>query len=430
MNMGEIVKDAVKYPFSSIKNYLILTIIISIGLYVGFTSVFVNGYSIRMLKSSVEGDSKSPEFNHWLTIFVDGLKVYVVGIGYSIPVIVFFLIYIVVGSLLASFFSTSESFTGIFAGFTIIASIIIILYIVSISPIFLMALVHMAKNNEFDAAFRLREILNKISSIGWKKLIKWYLLTIIPVVFILIGASILIIYISAIFLLPLLKLFLALILVPFNMYVYRSAALFYMSKDQGYLICEECGGYYQLQPGESTEDFDTCQCGGKLTYTESIPSNDNEDLNSVEAKNGNFNKKNLILIIGLLALILIPLNLYIHSTQTPINYTLLGSYNASNLGDIGTAITIPNGTKNIKIDYNLSWAPVNGGANGLILDAYQVNIGGTVPPGASNIIVNKVFSLKEWQNKSGTYYLNDPRIKSLAISSNGINGTLNVYISK
>lgn len=34
----------------------------------------------------------------------------------------------------------------------------------------------------------------------------------------------------------------------------------------GYIICEKCGGYYELQPGEHPEDFDKCQCGGKLRY--------------------------------------------------------------------------------------------------------------------------------------------------------------------
>jgi hypothetical protein len=39
----------------------------------------------------------------------------------------------------------------------------------------------------------------------------------------------------------------------------------------GYLICENCGGYYELQPGESPDDFtDVCACGGKLIYSESL----------------------------------------------------------------------------------------------------------------------------------------------------------------
>lgn len=34
----------------------------------------------------------------------------------------------------------------------------------------------------------------------------------------------------------------------------------------GYLVCEDCGGYYQLQPSESPSDFDFCECGGQLFY--------------------------------------------------------------------------------------------------------------------------------------------------------------------
>ncbi len=35
-----------------------------------------------------------------------------------------------------------------------------------------------------------------------------------------------------------------------------------------YLICENCGGYYALSDGESSSDFDSCQCGGKLYLVE------------------------------------------------------------------------------------------------------------------------------------------------------------------
>jgi hypothetical protein len=38
-----------------------------------------------------------------------------------------------------------------------------------------------------------------------------------------------------------------------------------------FLVCEKCGGYYQLQKGESIDDFESCLCGGKLTYTENNP---------------------------------------------------------------------------------------------------------------------------------------------------------------
>jgi len=44
--------------------------------------------------------------------------------------------------------------------------------------------------------------------------------------------------------------------------------LFYGEKEnKGYMVCEKCGGYYKLQPGESPDDFsDTCECGGELEF--------------------------------------------------------------------------------------------------------------------------------------------------------------------
>jgi hypothetical protein len=40
--------------------------------------------------------------------------------------------------------------------------------------------------------------------------------------------------------------------------------------DRGFLVCDKCGGYYELQEGETPEDFEECQCGGKLEYTKKI----------------------------------------------------------------------------------------------------------------------------------------------------------------
>jgi H+/Cl- antiporter ClcA len=38
----------------------------------------------------------------------------------------------------------------------------------------------------------------------------------------------------------------------------------------GYLICDKCGGHYELKSGESPEDFVKCECGGALEYVENL----------------------------------------------------------------------------------------------------------------------------------------------------------------
>lgn len=41
-------------------------------------------------------------------------------------------------------------------------------------------------------------------------------------------------------------------------------------KALNYLVCNHCGGYYELQPDESAEDFDlVCECGGCLIQSRS-----------------------------------------------------------------------------------------------------------------------------------------------------------------
>lgn len=39
---------------------------------------------------------------------------------------------------------------------------------------------------------------------------------------------------------------------------------------EGYLVCDICGGYYKLKPGESPDDFESCECGGSLKHTKTF----------------------------------------------------------------------------------------------------------------------------------------------------------------
>ncbi len=52
-----------------------------------------------------------------------------------------------------------------------------------------------------------------------------------------------------------------------------------------YLICENCSGYYELNVGESPNDFQACQCGGSLKYYENM-----DDYTQNEKRNYNTEK--------------------------------------------------------------------------------------------------------------------------------------------
>jgi hypothetical protein len=42
-------------------------------------------------------------------------------------------------------------------------------------------------------------------------------------------------------------------------------------RSDGYLLCNDCNGYYHLKSGEKVEDFHSCECGGILEFFESFP---------------------------------------------------------------------------------------------------------------------------------------------------------------
>ena len=46
-----------------------------------------------------------------------------------------------------------------------------------------------------------------------------------------------------------------------------------------YLVCDSCKGYYELQEGESIQDFLRCSCGGNLTYIEKLQDMENSGEN-------------------------------------------------------------------------------------------------------------------------------------------------------
>jgi hypothetical protein len=62
---------------------------------------------------------------------------------------------------------------------------------------------------------------------------------------------------------------------------------------KGYLVCEKCKGRYELQDGESPNDFESCECGGSLKYFENEEHlTESNDLNA-KLDNSNLEKSNV-----------------------------------------------------------------------------------------------------------------------------------------
>lgn len=50
-----------------------------------------------------------------------------------------------------------------------------------------------------------------------------------------------------------------------------------------YLVCEECGKYYELKEGKDSFSYEKCSCGGKLRYTDTLNGIDTMDATLIDS---------------------------------------------------------------------------------------------------------------------------------------------------
>jgi hypothetical protein len=155
----------------------------------------------------------APELDEWGSMFIDGLKLFVVELIYALPVI--FLDFVLLGSASIAFFSTLKTSTsvgyidpnammglllGIFFG-----SLIIVIVAVIIGLISAMAVIRFARTNSFSEAFNFSEIFSHIGKIGWMTYIVALLMLVIMVGIVMIVSLVI----------PYVGFFVYLILLPF-----------------------------------------------------------------------------------------------------------------------------------------------------------------------------------------------------------------------
>lgn len=173
MDIGEIISDSIKYPSSNWGKILILGIIIIASILI--VPIFLlYGYILRIMKATLAGLDELPEFDEIGDMFVDGLKVFVVGIVYAIPV---WIIAAIIGAVMGNVSSTTATVGPAMVWAIFFGNIIFVIIAVIIGLIEVMAIANMAYNDgDLGAAFRFSEILDYIARIGWGKYIVTYIL--------------------------------------------------------------------------------------------------------------------------------------------------------------------------------------------------------------------------------------------------------------
>ena len=121
-----------------------------------------SGYIMRIYR----GTTTAPEVDQWGTLFVDGLKLFVVGLVYAIPLLVLWVL--IYGSMFLAIFSGSMDGKAM-ATFEPNFVLMILFYIVELAVVLIMpvASIRFARTGSFSEAFNFSAIIGTIGRIGW-----------------------------------------------------------------------------------------------------------------------------------------------------------------------------------------------------------------------------------------------------------------------
>lgn len=224
-----------------INNVVITVVLVILGIIILILALIaIYGYLFRVIKASLADLNDLPNFDDWGEMIVDGLKVAVVNIIYSIifgllmliPLGIMIVAIIFLGAPLytASTFTDLTSFFGAGFGFWVFYLLYFIVYLIMLLLMALaailvpLAIANMAYRDDFGAAFNFSQLKEKIQSIRWGKAVVWvvatyFVFTIATMVSMITGLLLI-----GIILVPLL-------IIPFlAIYYARSIALLYLNE--------------------------------------------------------------------------------------------------------------------------------------------------------------------------------------------------------
>ena len=174
----DIYKDALEYSAKDWKTLVILGVICLFS-FLLLPAFLITGYNYRVINTAVHGiingRDPMPGFEDIIDMFVDGVKVVIVQIGYLLVPFIIFMIFAAIASNLGGMASSAIMVVGCILTFVLL----IVACLMS-----QMGLCHMAYNEgSFSKAFAVSEIKEVIDEIGWFSCIATYLgLIIITVV--------------------------------------------------------------------------------------------------------------------------------------------------------------------------------------------------------------------------------------------------------
>ena len=159
MDFGNMIGDSFEYTKEAIVgkwNKWLMLIIATILL-----GIPLMGYAMKILR----GEKPAPEVDDWGTLFIDGIKAWIVSLIYSIPIIIIGLV--VGGAFALALLSGNYYAMGAALGAMAIGALVIFVLGIIITIFLVIGIVRFARTGSIGEAFNISAILATINKIGW-----------------------------------------------------------------------------------------------------------------------------------------------------------------------------------------------------------------------------------------------------------------------
>ena len=166
MDYGNMISDAFEYTREALVGRWMRWVLLTIVSIIPIVNFIIFGYMMEIYR----GTKPAPELENWGTLFVDGLKLFIVMLIYMIPVIVIIAIFGGIGFLgmIASGDASGNSAVAAGAIASLMGGIFLALIVgLIISIIAVIGAVRFTRTGSFGEAFNFSAILETIGRIGW-----------------------------------------------------------------------------------------------------------------------------------------------------------------------------------------------------------------------------------------------------------------------
>ncbi|GGL24194.1 hypothetical protein GCM10009037_04650 [Halarchaeum grantii] len=160
--------------------------------------VFVQGYLVDVVRHRLDGDPDPPTFEDWSALFVDGLKMVLVGVVYTIPVVIGGVFFAIIAVALTYAMQGSPN-TGSALGFALTALVFLALavYGVLVGYVYPAAVANWVREDDVMAAFSIATL--KEATLNTRYLVGWLLALVVAVVGNAVGQALLVLFFVGVF---------------------------------------------------------------------------------------------------------------------------------------------------------------------------------------------------------------------------------------